>query len=225
MKILFYILCFDDSSELYIQQNLPPVMKPVSKILRLPPNNKYLEFYFFSHYLLSHQEEWQDMDYVGSLSWKYQQKIPPINLYIIEKKIKQFHPDLFSFYNVKTPLLHTAEICHPSFKKCWNALFQSLGYTEKEYNTTRFPSFFCNYWIAKSSVLHDFAVFASSLIQHIESTPSLQELLYTDSNYKGNLSTEQLLNLFQKPYYPMICFILERVICFYAYHHKLSRMI
>lgn len=228
MRILIYLLCFDDDSQAFIEKNIPPSFRKIQyKIIRLPEKNLFLEFYMYVHYLPTHREEWQNMDYVGTLSWKAFRKCP-INIQMTKIKLAKFSKtDLFSFYNVKLNLFMVSEKSHPRFKETWNVLFQRLGFSEeKDIFPSNCPSFFCNYWLAKPTVMEEFLLLAEQIRKVVENQndTKLQTLLYLNSGYKGQQTPDKLMENFGKPYYIMLPFVLERVICWFSCRHKLKLM-
>lgn len=228
MNILIYLLCFDDASQASVEQNLPPSFQTIHyKIVRLPETNLFLEFYMYTDYLPSHREEWENMDYVGTLSWKFYKKCP-INPAMTKFKLSKFpNTDIFSFYNVNLDLFFIAEKVHPQFNVVWKTLFERLGFTDpNDVFPPRCPSFFCNYWIARPKVMNDFLILASRIKEMVENKQDadLQHLLYMDSGYNGLQTPAMLMRNFGKPYYIMMPFVLERVICWYVRFHQLKRL-
>lgn len=225
LKILLYVLCYNDETELSIRQNLPTNMRSICKIIRLPEKNKYLEFYMYTDYLLQNQEEWKNKDFVGTLSWCFPKKLGMLNIDIIRKKIIRFNPEIFTFYNFSFDFFSSAQRAHPKFLPAWKNLLSKMGFTSQQILEPKIPCFFCNYWMAKPKLMERYISFAQKVKETIEKNePDLVRDLYADSGYRGRLSKEELINIFGVSHYPMLNFVCERLICFFVRHYRCKRM-
>ena len=226
-NILIYILCYNDDTEKKATELIKKYrLEPYSKLVRLPNPNIYLEFYMYTDYLPKHKEEWQDKDYVGTLSWKFFLKTS-INMIRLQLFLRRFNPDIYTFVNYNYNFFETAEKYHPNFRKTWQLLFEKLGVPEDKIFPENIKGFFCNYWISNKQTMEQFLIFAKQIKNVLEDDkidPELKELLLTDANYNGLQSVDELMINFGKPHYILQTFILERVICWFANHHKLKHI-
>jgi hypothetical protein len=83
----------------------------------------------------------------------------------------------------------------------------------------RYNGFYCNMWITKRELFLEYLELAKKAIKLLDSPPPhIQYALLTDPNYKGKLiGTGILEQRFKKKYYPWQPFIMERLICVFAY--------
>jgi hypothetical protein len=57
----------------------------------------------FDSWLLDHQDEWKEYDYVGTISWKASQKCHLPDLNTLKKNLQTYNPDIVPFYCI-TPI-------------------------------------------------------------------------------------------------------------------------
>jgi hypothetical protein len=83
----------------------------------------------------------------------------------------------------------------------------------------KYKAFYSNMWITKRPIFLEYLSLAKQAIKCLDSPPPhIHYALRTDSMYRGKLiGTGILEKRFGKPYYPWQPFIMERLICAFAY--------
>jgi hypothetical protein len=83
----------------------------------------------------------------------------------------------------------------------------------------KYKAFYCNMWITKRQVFLEYLDLAKKAIKCIDSAPpNIKLALSTDPKYNGKLKGSGILEKrFGKSYYPWQPFIMERLICAFAY--------
>ena len=96
-----------------------------------------------------------------------------------------------------------------------------MGYPGHQILSRTIPLVQCNYWMAKPELMQDYINFAKKIKQRMDETSDggLQALLYSDSQYRGQLSKERLVQISGKPYYTYHPFICERLPGFFFRKH------
>lgn len=209
MKIIIYILCYDEYTE-----NVSKCvygMYPWCRVFRIPEPSVYLEFSMYTIYLPQLQSEWADADFVGTLSWKAFKKVllDDVNAVIEAAGENPFVP----FFLYRGNALAQATHAHPLFSRIWVRVLSRLGYPGHQIMSRTIPLVQCNYWMAKPELMRMYIDFAKKLKQRMD-TPNdsgLRALLYSDSQYRGQLSKERLTEIFGKPYYTYHPFVCERM--------------
>jgi len=182
----------------------------------------YLENIMYDTWLLNHQDQWINHDYVGTLSWRSYTKIqlPKLDNQININLIKDKNPDIVAFAPTIMNLLYQATRDHGQrFRKIWIYLIKNLGYSVEEAIDPTVKLFFCNYWMAKPPVMIDYINFFEKAKYILENSEEIQNDLWSNSNYNGYVSSGRLTEIFGRPYYPYHPFIFERLPCFF-FHQK-----
>jgi hypothetical protein len=217
MKIIIYVLCYDEYTE-NVSRCVYGIY-PWCRIFRMPEPSVYLEFSMYTRYLQELRSEWADADFVGTLSWKAYQKvlIGDIAEAIASAGGKSFVP----FFLYRGNALAQANHAHPLFSRIWVRLLSRMGYPGHQILSRTIPLVQCNYWMAKPDLMQEYINFAKKIKQRMDETSDggLQALLYSDSQYRGQLSKERLVQISGKPYYTYHPFICERLPGFFFRKH------
>lgn len=188
------------------------------------PQTHWLEGYMYVSELMKRYDEWKDMDYVGCVAHCAHKKQPKIHdIETILQEGKEKGSDVVAFMGRRViDIVMNGELYHPGFRDGWNAVWKCLGYEPEDMSTPCF-SFFCNYWCARPSFMLFYCSMLSYLHHKIEHTPPLKSVLWRNAHYSdAKLSREVLQSLFGVPYYPLLPFIVERMICAFTSKHAKS---
>jgi hypothetical protein len=183
------------------------------------PTTFYLESVAYYHVLASRAAEWHYADYVGCIGWSASTKVTSTNFNEIIDQSN--NADVVAFMYRGDALVKTADEWHPQFSKIWCPVLESMGYSHDDVVSEKIPSFYCNYWVARPSHMTQYLSFFQKFKIALETTPSIQSALWSDSQYKdrgtdiAKLTDEQCMTIWGVPYYPYHPFICERLPCFF----------
>lgn len=214
--VRIFILCYDDYTEKYAHDNY--LKYTWAYIVRITKTIKYLESIMYLEWLEENYNLWKDYDYVGTLSWKFVQKIGIPNINNILYNCKTQNIDIYPFYFIKSlPNLNYTinNYSGDKFKHVWITILKKIGYPEEKTMNVNIKQFYSNYWICKSELMLDYCKFCKKVKDEIEKSHELDLYLYADTNYKGGISKQRCLEIFERPYYTMHPFIFEDLPCFY----------
>jgi len=218
MKAIIYVLAHTPQ---LVEEARKRYTDPAFKVLLVPADSPWMESWIYKGYLLEHESEWKDMDFVGTVGYNSHNKQPLI-LNMTDILEKTSDADLVAFLFRGDPLVATAAKWHtPKFVDGWVQTWWALGFRDKEslLDDSRIASFYCNYWATSPSRMKDYCLLLKQLEGAIETTPGLRDALWEDSTYQdrgsdiAKMTKDQCLALFGKPYYIMLGFILERMPC------------
>jgi hypothetical protein len=212
--VIIYVLCFDTTTyekslQIYATYSWA---KPI--II------KYQDYTFenaFWKQMLEISDEWEKCDMVGTISHKAHTKI---NIGLVDNIItnKLYLPNnyYYWFYQSTDTLFNdtTIAVNTPDNEKCKiliNYMSENLN------NTTDCTISFCNYWMTTPMLMKHFInwhinVCLPLLLNH---PLCFDKYTYTPSTA---LSEERLIQLWGKPYYPMIPFVFERINSIFFYN-------
>lgn len=197
--VIIYILCYSDKT-------FNIAIDIYSKYLWAKPIMiKYQDYTFenaFWKQLLEIKEEWINYEMVGTLSWKAYQKIDLnyVNKIIMNKEYAK--NKYYNFLDKDILVLNdNSWKVHIHFKEIWL-------YILDKFNIPDFTTSYCNYWMCTVDKMIGFINWYKNIC-----LPLLLEhpLILTDSGYHNELNEDNLIKLWNKPYYPHIPFILERL--------------
>lgn len=219
-NILIYIVYHDTASYKFIEKYKN------KKYVKLFHNEStiYFESNIF-RYLDKNRKEWIDKDYVGILTYSFECKTGR-NLDTVYNKVKllinnHHGDDLLILYGGNIQLSYTF---HGSIEQVFNYTLPLFGIpTPINYSTI--TAFFCNYWITKSKLMDEYVKFAVEYMNKLDDSHDayLQSLLNANNtNYKGKLSSEKLLQITGLPYYTSHCFVMERLPCVFFWNKKIK---
>lgn len=176
------------------------------------------EYFEYESYRMLKQEDIPDVKYIGFISPKV----------LIKSKYKTVE----SLFTVDTSIsfrnISIKEDCKPceefatknhgaNFMVLWSWFLTQLGIPLTIMNT--YPVFYCNCWVADRDTFISYLEFAKKAMKIIDNAPEdIKEILDTDPKYTGPLLRKGILEeRFDKPYYPWQPFLMERLVCVYAY--------
>lgn len=146
------------------------------------------------------KDEWKDAYMVGTMSSSCYKKL---NLMKMHKNLMKgrYNYPYHHFMDTNINIEKSHAIQHPNFLAIWNYMLETLDLPNVTEN-------FCNYWMCSPEYMEKFILWYENFcLPAILSNP----LSFTDSKYIGALTKDHLLNLWGKPYYPHIPFVLERL--------------
>lgn len=215
MDSIIYILYYDDESEkkAYEQFGQYNWAKPI----KLIDQNQYLENNIYFNYLEKRKDEWINKDYVGTLSYKAPEKnITPLFISKMIEKAEKLNkrPDVVTFLSYPNQnLINETMKYHPNFDFLWSEVFSHLNIMN--YNDPKIVPFYCNYWMAKPQLMLEYIPFIKKVKYVLDNYQPIQEKLWENSYYPGNMKRESKLKVFGNDYYTYHPFICERTPCLY----------
>lgn len=216
MKLIIYVLCYDDASEEAAHASFKD--HAWATVVRLPDDpvlGKYMEGASFLSTLKERRHEWEGVDFVGTLSWKAPEKMYiPADLADHLHKVAAF-ADVVAFMPSTEALVHQGMVCHPRFLEVWIPVLQEMGYTVSDAVNSNLCAFFCNYWVATPEWMSRFIDFYTRVTQAMETLPSVQDAVWSDAGYATHLSKERCMHIYGRPYIPYHPFIGERLPSFF----------
>ncbi|NBU16993.1 MAG: hypothetical protein EBS48_08270 [Actinobacteria bacterium] len=180
------------------------------------PNTVYRESVMYTDVLAQRRDEWKDVDYVGTLSWKALDKIGDVDIQDAVDAACRYGsraPDVCAFFTAPCQnLLAHAKGCHPRFLEIWVPLLQALGYDDRRIMDPGVPCFYGNYWAATPAWMDKYIEFFVRAKDVLDVGPSWQDALWSDSCYHPGYSTRQVHGLPHLPYHSLVG---ERLPCFF----------
>ena len=216
MQIIIYVLCFDDASESKARRNFG--MYSWARPLRIE-TTLWLEGIMYESWLMAHEAEWADCDYVGTIAYSIFSKIRIFSLSSLYNKIQK--SDIFAFYKRSENLIATAGC--PHFRVLWVDMLTRLGFTEAEAVDPTVEPFYCNYWIARPAIMREYCDFYRRAQGALKAS-ALQTELWSDTGYSNRnySNADWCRRTFGVPHYTHHVFLMERLPCFFA--HKRYRV-
>lgn len=205
-----YVLCYDNASEAQARSIFGPLQW--ASVMRLGPS-KWMEGQVFMGLLEARRHEWEDADFVGTLSWRSPEKINIPDFTQLCTHLSG--ADVIGLLPMPEPLLKSACLRHPRFVDVWFPLLRALGYSAADILNEEMPTFMCNYWLATPHWMQRYCDFYKRATHVLEHEPELQGALWSHSGYSSGLTPTQLQGIFGKPYYPHHPFVCERLPCFF----------
>lgn len=217
MRLVVYVLAYDEASTQAARAKFADCAW--ARVVTLPSDpvaNKYMEGAAFLSVLPARREEWQDADFVGTLSWKAHEKIGiPANFERVCAEVR--HADVAALLPSTEHMLMQAVRCHPRFLEVWVPLLQKMGYAPKDIVSIKIPSLYCNYWLASPAWMHKFLAFYARAVHLMETDEELQDALWDSACYNTELPPDRLLKIYGKPFVPYHPFVNERLVCAFCH--------
>jgi hypothetical protein len=227
--MLIYVLAPDEDTLLAAKDRyVDPIFRPI-----LLPQTPYLESYMYTDWLMDHEDEWKDEDWVGCIAHRAHTKQPRIfDIREVMETATTQGAECCAFMYRGDPLLSTAERWHPGFREAWMAAWRSAGWDTPMHTAliqqeSLMLSFYCNYWAASPRLMRMYCELMGRLRVAIDADATLRETLWRDSNYTGrgqeiaSIPEDKCMALWGVPYYPMVVFVMERMPCvFFPGHTK-----
>jgi hypothetical protein len=215
---IIYVLYYDEATKIEAEKIYGKYnwFKPIFN-----ETSKYVESGFILDVLPKLQDEWKDKDYVGTISWKAYKKIKITDFEKINIARDQDLDLVYLLYteNCFENMFKNIDYLHPLFSKIWASVLEKMGYCDV------FPQnvtwFYCNYWLAKPSVMKQYIEFGKRARDIMESIPEIKDLCERNSMYELT-PPDPYKVVTGKKYYMYHPFIMERLPCFFAYMNKLK---
>ena len=214
MKVVVYVLCYDDASE---AQALQRFQYPWAHVIRVG-QSKYMEGQMYLSILEDRAEEWEDADFVGTLSWRAPDKIDIPDFDQLCPRMQG--ADVIGLLPLPQTLLEQACYRHPRFMEVWHPLLTELGYTEEDITSDAIPAFMCNYWLATPAWMKRYCEFYKRAVHVLETHKGLQGALWSYPGYGTHLSLEKRMQIYGTPYIPYHPFVQERLPCFWFWKEQ-----
>jgi hypothetical protein len=157
------------------------------------------------------EPEWIEKEYVGTLSYKFEEKIllEDVLSKIGEKKYDYVH----FFVREDRSACNSGISCHgDDFEVAWNLLKEN--FSSKSYEIVECAS---NYWMCRPRFMLEFIKWHCRVVDFAKSN----QVFHKEAFYcVGTLTTSELERIWGKPYYPLLPFVLERFCVMFFVHHK-----
>lgn len=179
------------------------------------PTTQYFESKMFIDELSKMEGEWQDADYVGTITWKAKQKIQLPNIEQTLSRAKEDGASLLAFYQPSCPLqkdiVAWAQRQHVHFARLWEVFCTQLGYIPEQYLSKDIPAFYCNYWMTTPSLMKEYIAHAQKAYAILENYDdgTFQTLLHSDSKFEYKVPRPGI------SYITYHCFLMERLPCLF----------
>jgi hypothetical protein len=163
-----------------------------------------------------------NVDNIGMITPSFFKKVPGVTLDSLFNKVPNPFTKLL-LWREHIPCDFLATQCHGEmYMVIMSWLLKELNIPISIIN--RYKGFYCNMWITKREIFLEYLELAKKAIKCIDSAPpNIKLALSTDPNYNGKLKETGILEKrFGKSYYPWQPFIMERLICAFAYTKQAS---
>ena len=214
MNIRIYILSYNDETFNFALQKYQSL--PWAKVIKID-SSVLFESIVFDSWLIDNFHDWNNYDYIGFLSWKFEQKIPFASLeYAFNILNYDNSIEVFPLFYGNPIYFFDAKNLYPIL----DILFDNLGFEKNFISNNRFKPFYCNYWIAKKNILIEYIYFFKRCVNIINSNKDIQNLIWDNIHY-ANIANIDLMKIFNKPYYCYHPFIYERIPIFFFHNKKI----
>lgn len=164
----------------------------------------------------------QKYDWMGFLAYSYPKKLPGgenIDWMDVVARAVRRNPavDVIAMLPSRHNMYMHAEAFHPGFMRVWVMLLIKMNIKQVLMEGTPM-AFYCNYWIARRSLVEEYTVFATRAMILLESDPELVALVNRDADYRytpNPLPTATLQQVCGRPYYTFHAFVMERLPCMF----------
>ena len=221
MRVLVYVLAHNEDTlaKAQTEYGMHDWAKPI-----LLPQTMWLESVMYVSYLMEHEAEWREMDYVGTVAWSASAKQPLVHrIPDICVEAQSNDTDVVALMYRGDPLVATAEHWHPGFTTCWLAAWKSIGFTDDDMLLHKdVKSFYCNYFLARPAFMKQFCTLMAYFSFRVRTDTLLRDILWRDSTYEtrgakiAKMPVEAKMGLWSVPYYPQLVFVAERMICLFT---------
>lgn len=214
MKLIIFILSYNEETYNYANEKYKNFWW--AKIIKID-TTIYFESIMFDKWLLDNYQEWICYNYIGFLSWKFESKIQFPNIDLISTILNNDNSyELIPLFIANPDGIFKNITVHKYMYDILQRLFIKLEFQDDYVIKTERIGFYCNYWIARKDVLIKYISFFKRCCQIINEDNIIQTYLWTNSFYKdGLLNENQLINIFNKPYYCYHPFLYERLPIFF----------
>lgn len=240
MKIF---ITYHDLNSKQIAENLKQgwICQHVSFSLIELNNSEFLENQVYD-ILCDIKSEWENFEFIGIISYsiiskfqKFSQQSVNINWDSIFHVLKKENPEITTLYNVKycrfkniypISMLEGACFQHGlNFIETWYSLLKKMDFCDHDIFNRDINTFLCNWWILKPNIIKEYISFYKKAKDLMLTDNDLINKRKLNSYYSsGNLTENELINIFGQPYYTITPFIFERLPCFFCKIKKLETL-
>lgn len=221
--MLLYVFCYDQPSRAQAEKMTMRLWGGTAKTVTLE-GDRYFESQIWRQQWrqMMKNDNWHKHDYVGMISYKYEQKTGNDMTDIYKASKEQCEHDVIAFYDYDNDLLaHACHVHGNRFRSIWQQLLSPF-FSDADINRRDLPAFYCNYWMAKPEWLSRYAAWAQSVMESIDDRHELNTLMFDDSKYCGRMPKDQLMRVCGKQHYTFHPFMFERLPCIYFYLSEAS---
>jgi hypothetical protein len=210
---LIYILC--PTRDIFLQTQEKYKEFEWARPLLMPPLDKDIPIFENAAYTIikSLEPEWIGKEYVGTLAYKFEEKISrdDVLLKIGEKKYDYVH----FFVRENRSARNSGISCHgDGFEVAWDLLKNNFFSRSREVVECA-----SNYWMCRPRLMLEYIKWHEQVLRFAKSN----EIFYKEAFYNGKLTRDELFNIWGKPYYPFLPFVLERFsVLFFVNHNDCS---
>lgn len=208
VRLIVYVLYYNDESRQRAEADFGGL--PWCRLLFLP-TTRYFEGYAFMELLAPLRAEWQDADFVGTLSHKARSKCAvPADLPDRLEGARRAGIEMVSLYDAGGAApVQTGCSFHPNFMNAWRPLLRALGLAPAP-GDPPLPPVYCNYWVATPAVMDACVAMHREARAAIATNGYLDVLMDECAGYPVQPSQEYR-EATGKNYYVLCPFLLERL--------------
>jgi hypothetical protein len=225
-KVIIYVLCYDDNSEKYAKEKYEK--EEWAKICRID-TTKYFENIMYYKVLNERINEWEDADYVGTISYKADKKIKVPDFTKVGTYYKGLNKkvDMISFFHFmeERSMIHRTMMYHPLFLNIWKPLLEQLGFTNKQIYDEKIPHIYGNYWMTTPSLMKEYIKFFINAKEIMDNYAPIQQYLNSGAKYyypSNPIPLSRIIQIFGIPDYSYHPFVSERLPAFFFYTNNKS---
>lgn len=201
-NVIIYILCYNDEK----LKNSNDVFKKYywARPILMKYQDITCENAFWKQ-LLEISSEWTNCEMVGTLSWKACKKMDIRTVDAIIKRRDLWSLGYYHFF------VSTKTILEDNSHKHLQTIIKDINKTLNLDISGK--CCWSNYWMCTPNMMFDFIKWVTNTLIP---TVLLHELCMEDADYREGLNAEECLKKWGLPYYPHLCFVIERLIpCYF----------
>lgn len=207
-NLYIHILCHDDESEARSHRDFPPYFLK----LRLE-NHIFLETAFYMHHV--RVMTFPDGSWVGTLSHRALDKINKTKI-VMFLKMNRRNLDAVALMPIRSNFVSQMESHHAGLVQIFDELLLQMGEDPSLLRSPQLVPFYCNYWVARLSVVRAYSDWLQEVNRTINQSIKLQEMLNQPSHY-GSWDPKKTQEIYGLPYLPLHAFLGERLVCYFFY--------
>jgi hypothetical protein len=214
-SFLIYVICHNEHSLAIAGKTVQNISWAKPVLIR---STKYFESIVYMDMFPFHYNEWKDLDYVGSISYKIA-AATQFGFEQLSTLIAVGHAagyDVIPFVRSNHNLIKTAVVSHPqTFAPAWYALLEALEFSDTvaSNHSANLKAFYRNAFVCRPAEMLLLSTSMSTAIMKVNMNSALSHLFEQDSHYKGEKSVS--LRIFGKTYYELHPFVFERLPVFF----------
>jgi hypothetical protein len=198
MKVIIYVLCHDDDTERQAREQWEHFSW--ARVYRMKRKTELFDAEMYRSDLMEMADQWEDADYVGTVSHRAFRKFPEQREYL-----------LWTINNLEGKFVG---LIKPFTRPAYHDDFMKTTFEHMLSRVGLKPSskwYFCNYWCCPPSVMKGYIHwFNEKWLPVLASTDGLWDNAKHNTPYKP--SEASLILHTGRPYYTYHCFLCERVV-------------